>query len=39
MAKKIPKFSYTGAYETGSDDNYWYIKLKSSGQMTLQKEH
>ena len=35
MAKKIPKFSYTGAYETGSDDNYWYIKLKSSGQMTF----
>ena len=34
MAKKIPKFSYTGAYETSSDDTYWYIKLKSSGQMT-----
>ena len=35
MAKKIPKFSYTGAYETSSDDTYWYIKLKSSGQMTF----
>ena len=35
MAKKIPKFSYTGAYETSSDDDYWYIKLKSSGQMTF----
>ena len=35
MAKKIPKFSYTGAYETSSDNTYWYIKLKSSGQMTF----
>lgn len=35
MAKKIPKFSYTGAYETSSDDTYWYIKLKSSGKMTF----
>lgn len=35
MAKKIPKFSYTGAYETSSDDDYWYIKLKSSGKMTF----
>ena len=35
MAKKIPKFSYSGEYETSSDNNYWYIKLKSSGQMTF----
>ena len=31
MAKAIPKFTYTGSYETSSDNTYWYIKLKSSG--------
>ena len=36
MAKKIPAFSYTGAYQTQSDGNYWYILLLTSGTLTLQ---
>lgn len=36
MAKKIPAFSYTGAYRTQSDGNYWYILLLTSGTLTLQ---
>lgn len=35
MAKKIPKFTYTGNYETSADNSYWYIKLKSSGKLTF----
>lgn len=36
MAKKIPAFSYTGAYRTQSDENYWYIFLLTSGTLTFQ---
>lgn len=35
MAKKIPKFTYTGECATSADNTYWYIKLKSSGQLTF----
>ena len=35
MAKKIPKFSYTGQCSTGSDDTYWYIFLTTSGTLTF----
>ena len=36
MAKKIPAFSYTGAYRTQSDERYWYILLLTSGTLTFQ---
>lgn len=36
MAKKIPAFSYTGAYRTQSDGRYWYILLLTSGTLTFQ---
>ena len=36
MAKKIPKFSYTGQCSTGSDDTYWYIFLTTSGTLTFE---
>ena len=36
MAKKIPKFSYTGKCSTGSDDTYWYIFLTTSGTLTFE---
>ena len=36
MAKKIPKFSYTGLCSTGSDDTYWYIFLTTSGTLTFE---
>lgn len=35
MAKKIPKFSYTGESRTESNENYWYIYLLSSGELTF----
>ena len=35
MAKKIPAFSYTGAYRTQSDGRYWYILLLTSGTLTF----
>ena len=36
MAKKIPAFSYTGAYRAQSDGRYWYILLLTSGTLTFQ---
>ncbi len=33
MAKAIPSFTFTGSYSTQSDDTYWYIFLKSTGEI------